>query len=102
MDVTARDLAAAYEENEAGAQMKYGKSVLNISGVIASIDLDMEDKPFLVLQGTNEFMGPQAKLDAASQAKAPALKKGQKIKLTCAKVTEMIGTPMLDGCSIIS
>ena len=101
VEVTARGLAAAYEENEAGAQLKYGKSILIVSAVIQSIDLGIGDEPFLVLQGTNQFMGPQAQLDDASKAQAANLKKGQKIKLRCAKVSELGGTPMLDLCSII-
>lgn len=101
LDVTARELAAAYEENEAGAQMKYGKSLLNVTAVIQSIDLGIGDEPFLVLQGTNQFMGPQAQLDDAGKAQAGSLKKGQKIKLQCSSVTELGGTPMLDGCAII-
>lgn len=101
LEVTARELAAAYEANEAGAQLKYGKSVLNVAAVIQSIDLGIGDEPFLVLRGTNDFMGPQAKLDEAGQAQAANLTKGQKIKLRCTKVSELAGTPMLDGCSII-
>ncbi|HOB14188.1 MAG TPA: hypothetical protein PK680_08760 [Novosphingobium sp.] len=101
IEVTARELAAAYEENEAGAQLKYGKSPLIVTAVIQSIDLGLGDKPFLVLRGTNEFMGPQAQLDEAGQTQAANLKKGQKIKLRCAKVSEVVGTPMLNDCAIL-
>lgn len=101
LEVTARELSSAYEENEAGAQLKYGKSVLIVSAEIKSIDLGIGDEPYLVLNGTNEFMGPQAKLDDAGQAQAASLKKGQKIKLRCTKISEIAGTPMLDGCSIM-
>ena len=101
VEVTARELAAAYEENEAGAQLKYGKNPLIVTAVIQSINLGLGDKPYLVLRGTNEFMGPQAQLDEAGQAQAANLKKGQKISLRCAKVNEIAGTPMLDDCSIV-
>lgn len=102
IDVTAKELAAAYEANEAGAQLKYGKSVLNVSGRIKSIDLGIGDEPYLVLSGANEFSGPQAKLDKASQAQAPNLQKGQTVQLRCLKVSEIMGTAMLDECSIVS
>lgn len=98
--VTAKELAAAYEENEAAAQLKFGKSVLNVTANISAIQLGIGDKPFLVLEGTNQFMGPQAQLDEAGQAQAATLKKGQKISLTCQKVSEVVATPMLEGCSI--
>lgn len=100
MVVTAKELAKAYEENEAAAKLKYGDRALEVTAKIASIDLDMFDKPFLVVQGTNDFMGPQMQLTPASQAKAAGLKKGQTVTAVCAKVGEVIGTPMLEGCEL--
>ncbi|SLK06518.1 OB-fold protein [Novosphingobium mathurense] len=100
LEVTAKELAEAYEANEAAAQLKYGKRVLNVSATIANIQLDFADKPFLVLEGTNQFMGPQAKLDQESQAKAASLSKGQQVSLTCQSVSETVGTAMLDDCRI--
>lgn len=99
-EVTAKELAAAYEQNEAAAQQSYGKRPLMVSGKIRSVDLDFSDKPFLVLEGTNMFQGPQAELDDASQAKAGSLGKGQNVKLLCGDVSEVIGTPMLKDCTI--
>ena len=99
-EVTARDLAAAYEANEASAQLAYGKRPLLVSGTIKSIDLDYSDNPFLVLEGTNMFQGPQAELNQESQARAGTLGKGQKVKVLCADVSEVIGTPMLKDCAI--
>ena len=98
LTVTAKELAKAYEENEAGAQLKYGNHVLEVTGKIASIDLDFSNKPFLVLVGTNPFMGPQMQLTEASQAKAASLKKGAIVTSVCASVSELAGTPMLTGC----
>ena len=98
--VTARDLAAAYEANEASAQQAYGKQPLLVTGKIKSIDLDFSDDPFLVLEGTNMFMGPQAQLDEESQKRAGSLGKGQTVELLCADVSEAVGTPMLKDCTI--
>lgn len=100
VEVTAKELAAAYEANEAAAQMKYGKKVLQVTGTISDIQLDFADKPFLVLVGTNQFMGPQARLDEASQPMAASLSKGQQISITCQKVSEAVGNAMLDDCHI--
>lgn len=100
IEVTARELEAAYAANEASAQIQYGKNPLLVTGVIRSIDLDFADKPMLVLAGAEMFGGPQAALTEASQAMAPSLTKGQKIALRCEGVGEVVGTPMLKDCEI--
>ena len=98
--VTASELANAYESNEAAAQQAYGNKPLEVSGTIRSIDLDIMDKPFLVLEAAGSFLGAQLHLTEASQAKAAALAKGQKVTAVCQKVSEMAGTPMLDNCEL--
>ena len=85
---------------EASAQQAYGKQPLLVTGKIKSIDLDFSDDPFLVLEGTNMFMGPQAQLDEESQKRAGSLGKGQTVELLCADVSEAVGTPMLKDCTI--
>ena len=98
--VTASELANAYESNEAAAQQTYGNKPLEVSGTIRSIDLDIMDKPFLVLEAAGSFLGAQLHLTEASQAKAASLAKGQKVTAVCQKVSEMAGTPMLDNCEL--
>jgi len=93
-------VACACDANEAAAQMKYGKAQLLVSGKISGITLDMMDKPVVQLETGNEFMSAQASLVEAEQPKAADLKKGQGIKLICASVSEMMGTPMLKDCAI--
>lgn len=100
IEVTARQLEAAYEANEAAAQQQYGDMPLLVSATIQSIDLGLTDEPFLVLNGSNQFMGPQAHLTEASQSKASGLSKGQSVTLRCQGVGEVIGTPMLKDCEI--
>jgi len=100
IEVTAKQLQQAYEANEAAAQQQYGKKPLRVSGKIINIQLDFADKPFVVLEGTNEFLGPQASLDDESQPKATNLTKGQKISLSCAGVSEVVGVPQLADCHI--
>ena len=100
VEVSAVEVEAAYAANEAAAQQKYGNQALRVSGRIKSIDLDFSDKPFVVLQGTNEFTGPQLHLTEDAQAKASSLSKGQKIVAVCQNVSEVVGTPMFKDCTI--
>ncbi|HEX8583039.1 MAG TPA: zinc ribbon domain-containing protein [Allosphingosinicella sp.] len=98
--VSARQLAAAYEANEAAAQQQYGNKPLLVTGTVAGVELDFSDKPMLKLQGTNQFLDVQADLDEESQKKASSISKGQSITLRCTGVSEVMSIPMLKGCSL--
>lgn len=100
VEVTAVDLAAAYEANEVAAQQQYGDKPLLVSGTIEGIQLDLFDKPFLTLHAGEMSLGANANLTEASQAKAGSLSKGQQITLLCSGVSEVIGSPQLDECEI--
>lgn len=101
LKVSARELEAEYASNEAAAQQKYGNDPLEVTGVISSINLGLSDEPFLVLQGANQFTGPQAHLSESAQSQAASLTKGQAVTLRCGGVNEVIGTPMLKDCDIL-
>lgn len=97
--VTAKELFRAYEANEAAAQQQYGDRPLEVTAIVAGVDLDFGNEPVVKLATDNEFMSAHAQLDEASQAKAAGLKKGQLLTLECDEVSEVIGTPILSGCS---
>lgn len=98
--VTAQQLFAAYDANEAAAQQTYGDKPLLVTGTVAGVDLGVTNVPHVLLRTSNEFMNAQASLTEASQPQATGLTKGQSITLLCAKVSEVIGTPMLSECDI--
>jgi hypothetical protein len=96
--VTAKELAKAYEENEAAAQLKYGDKPLAVTGIIKGITLDLMDNPVVQLSGANDFLPVQGNL--ADKDAAAALKKGQKVTLHCESVTEVVSAPMLQDCRL--
>ncbi|WP_206364219.1 SHOCT domain-containing protein [Sphingomonas sp. UV9] len=98
--VTAQQLFAAYDANEAAAQQTYGDKPLLVTGTVAGVDLGVTNEPHVLLRTSNEFMNAQATLTEASEPQATGLSKGQSITLLCAKVSEVIGTPMLSECDI--
>lgn len=100
MPVTARELAAAYEANEVAAQKKYGGQRLAVTGIVDGVDLDLLDNPVLKLVGVNEFSPVQASFTKDYSDKLGELSKGQKVTITCDKLSEVIGTPMLHDCTI--
>lgn len=97
--VTAKEVADAYESNEARAQQTYGGKQLLVSATLAGVSLDFANKPFLQLE-TSGFIPANANLDEASQAKASSLNKGAVVKLLCQDVQEVVSVPQFSDCSI--
>lgn len=100
MRVTAQELFAAYQDNEARAQQTYGGSRLVVTGTVAGVDLDLTDDPVVKLQTSNQFMSASASLADESKDRAGSLSKGQQVTLTCESVGEVVGTPMLRDCRL--
>ncbi len=99
--VSARELFRAYAANEAAAQEQYGNRILDVSGTVESVDLDLTDEPVVRLETENQFMSAMVNLIDIEKPKAAALAKGQAIIVRCAKVREVVGSPALDDCAII-
>lgn len=100
LKVTSQELGRAYEDNEVAAQQTYGDKPLEVSGTIRSIELDFMDNPVLSLRGANEFSNVMANLGEEGKAVASRLSRGQDVTVTCAKVSEVIGSPILDDCTV--
>lgn len=98
--VTIDELVSAYDENEAAAQLKYGKQWLSVTGVVESIDLDSDDKPIIRFEG-DVFPSPNARLASQFEGDAVELKKRHKATLICSKVSESLGSPRLEDCQLL-
>ncbi len=99
--VTAPELFAAYQTSTAAAQQEYGDQRLQVSGVVAGVDLDFSDNPIVSLQTSTDLMTVKAKLAETSRPKAAGLRGGQSIALICQGVFDIAGTPMLSECKIV-
>lgn len=97
---TASQVAASYEENTVAADIAFkGKRVL-VTGRITDINTDFMGKPYLVLAGTNQFMGPQFKFDKSDMPVMAALKKGATVKVICTGKGDVVKTPMFEDCEM--
>lgn len=100
VEVTSRELAQAFAANEVAAQQQYGGSTLLVNGEILSIELDMMDEPTITLPGTDEFTSVYVNFEGDATAVTAALSKGQEVTVSCKAVSEVIGSPMLNDCTI--
>lgn len=100
VQVTSNELGKAFEENEVAAKAKYEGKRLAVTGTIQSIELDFADDPVVNLRGANEFSNVLASFDKSQIAQTGALKKGQKVTVTCNEISEALGSPILKDCTL--
>jgi hypothetical protein len=100
LPVTATELFAAYQANEAAAQQQYGDVPLLVSGTVDSVTLDILNKPVVKLRTPDESMSMQAGLTEASQPKASKLSPGDQVTLRCTGASTPTGAPALEHCDI--
>lgn len=78
--VTAVDLVQEFTENEAGSMKKYNDKVVEVSGVVASVNAN--GKVFdILLESDNPMVGVNVNLIPEMNTPAQALKPGDKIIL---------------------
>jgi hypothetical protein len=99
-NVTARTLYDAYDANEVSADDQYKGRTLNVSGVIKSIDKDFMNN-IIVRFSTGRFLETvDAYMLDEQKANAAALRKGQRIVLTCRIRGRVLRSPQLDQCHV--
>jgi hypothetical protein len=83
IQITAKDLTAAYEANEVAADNNYKEKTLDVTGKINQISKDFSDNIYVTLAGDDEFREVRCYFE--DNATAVKLKKGMKVtfKGTC-------------------
>ena len=77
--VSARQLYADYEANGVAADGKYKDKVLQVTGVVNTIDRDIMDKIYVTLKGDQYFGDIQCYFAESHTQEAANLSKGQTI-----------------------
>lgn len=92
VEVTARQLYTAFNENEVAALQKYGNGKVRVTGKVVRIEADFLDRPAVHLGTPNMFQ--TVIVSGVSVNEAAELKKGQKKSFYCVKVSEVTGSPV--------
>lgn len=98
LSVSTLNVEIAYNNNQVAADQKYFDKKLYLTGYIADINSGIGNKPYIVFQGNNIFLSPQAHFKNGDIKKIALLKKGQKISLVCTGGGAIAGTPMFNHC----
>lgn len=96
--VSALEAAKAYDANQVGADQKYYKKPLYVTGIIESINSGLGNAPYIAFRGMSMFQLPQAHFKNANAARIATFKKGQKLSLVCEGGGAIAGTPMFKDC----
>lgn len=100
MNVTAAELATAYEGNEVAAQARYGNKTLIVTGIVEKVGLDIMDDPQISLDANDAFRSVTLSFDKSFSGKIGMINKGQTVTAKCNKISEVMSMPMLDDCSM--
>ncbi len=101
-NVDAPKLYSAYEANEVATNQAIGNAIVEVSGLIASIDEDVTNDVVIHLFTGNEYESAGLTLSDPDRAKVSELRKGQQITIRCLKMMRLMGSPQGTDCSIIS
>ncbi|MDA7088963.1 hypothetical protein PH586_21510 [Pseudomonas sp. SA3-5] len=100
IDVSAQQLAQAYDRNTVAADQQFKDKRFKVTGVVDAINTDMFGNPYVTLRGgVNQFMEPQFELDDAHANYAAGLQSGMHISLICKGRGDVAKTPMSDECA---
>lgn len=99
LEVSAQQLAQAYDRNTVAADQQFKGKTFKVTGVVDSINTDLFGNPYITLRGgVNQFMEPQFKLDDAHANFAAGLQSGMRISLICSGRGDVAKTPMSEDC----
>lgn len=96
-DVTVRQFAEDYAANEIAADAKYRDKVIRVTGIVAGVERDDLERPFVGLIAPGKKL---IKAVIADESAAGALKKGVTVALRCRG--QNYGRPELAECLVES
>lgn len=101
LKIKASELSRAYDENEASADSKYKNKILEVTGIVTSIDKDVTDQTVIILRGVDDFNGVHAAMKEDQEKISVQVRKGMKITVRCKSEGEIVGSAMLEKCSFV-
>jgi tRNA_anti-like/GYF domain 2 len=99
---TAQEILDAYEANEVATDNRLKGYIIEISGIVQSIDKNAWDTMYVRLKADNQFNSANMKVDAKDEAKIAALRRGQSVVFRCAKMVRWVGSPTGENCLLTS
>jgi len=94
---SADEIGRDWKRNALGADLKYGKKTLNITGVVVTVD-SIFDRYYVALKAEGLFTGIRVYLDPSAPVEEIAnLSAGQRVTMYCANIKDSLGLECYDG-----
>jgi hypothetical protein len=100
VDVTTRELMAAYDAEGASVYEKLHGKHLRVTGVVHTIEQDFAGGTLVALHTTNKLMPAHMSIEAGSQAATRSLRTGQKVVLVCTHMEHIMSLPYGSECRL--
>jgi hypothetical protein len=98
---TAPELVLAYDKNEVATNQAIGGAVVEVSGHIASIDMDAMDHAVIQMATGMNFESVGLTLEDGQKGLATKLTKNQTIVVRCKRMTRILSSPQGGDCVIV-
>lgn len=95
------ELLAQFSANEVRAKQFYQYKRLKLKGKITAIDLNISGDPVITLGTSDPFNGVLVGFTKEEVGVVSLLSKGQKLTTLCDRVDKILGSPILNDCTII-
>ena len=93
---------SAYEQNQMRAQKNFKGNRGILEGVVNTVDLDMFDKVQLSIGSGKQFEIQSLLCSPKNPEAAESLNKGQQVQIVATIGEEVMGTPTLKDCWIVT
>lgn len=100
--VSAEGLYQAYEANEVATDARLKGHIVEVTGIVDSINKDAFDDVVIELRTGNDFEHASMEMADSEAGTAAQLRKGQRVTVRCASMKRMIGSPYGSDCVFAS
>lgn len=101
VEISAPELAAAYDEDAVGAQTRFDSRTLRVTGIVKRFSAGVGD-PVITLGGSDSLLTVTATFDKADTARLGSLQTDGPLTISCREVYLVAGSPALDDCALPS
>lgn len=99
VEISAPELAAAYDQDLVGAQTRFDGRILRVTGTVSGVSAG-SGGPVIALGGSDPLLTVTAAFDRADTARLTNAQLGQPITVTCQRVSVVVDSPALENCRL--
>ena len=100
IQVSALELYDTYHTNEVSVDATYKDELLEVGGLVTSINRDFMGQPYLLLLAKDEFSNVHSTFPMSAEVSVSRKAKGDFVTLRCRGTGMILGSPVLNDCAL--